>query len=42
VTVIGGEKTFTEEQLNDLRNHGSEVERIYGDGTTIATQLAER
>ncbi len=42
VTVIGGEKTFTEDQLNDLRNHGSEVERISGDGTTIATQLSER
>lgn len=42
VTVIGGEQSFSEEALAELRNHGCQVERITGDGTTIATQLAER
>ncbi len=42
VTVIGGEKNFPEEKLNELRALGIQVERISGDGTTIATQLAER
>jgi hypothetical protein len=42
VTVIGGEQSFSDEALADLRNHGCQVERIAGDGTTIATQLAER
>jgi len=42
VTVIGGEQNFSEENLNELRTFGCEVERISGDGTTIATQLSER
>ncbi len=42
VTVLGGESTFSEELLNNLRNSGCIVERISGDGTSIATQLAER
>ncbi len=42
VTVIGGEQTFPEASLEELRRTGSIVERISGDGTSIATQLAER
>jgi len=42
VTVIGGEQTFPEELLSQLRASGSIVERITGDGISIATQLAER
>ena len=42
VTVIGGDQTFPEEQLARLRAGGSIVERITGDGISIATQLAER
>jgi hypothetical protein len=42
VTVIGGDQTFPEEQLTRLRAGGSVVERITGDGISIATQLAER
>lgn len=42
VTVIGGDQTFPEEQLSRLRAGGSIVERITGDGISIATQLAER
>ncbi len=42
VTVVGNQQTFSEEELQQLRNMGCEVERISGDGTSIATQLAER
>ena len=42
VTVIGGEGAFTEDSLTQLRSHGCQVERISGDGTSIATQLSER
>ncbi len=42
VTVIGGEQSFPETALEELRRSGSVVERISGDGTSIATQLAER
>lgn len=42
VTVIGNSHSFSEEQLNHLRNNGCKVRRINGDGTSIATQLAER
>jgi hypothetical protein len=42
VTVIGNQQTFTEERLNEMRAAGCLVERISGDGTSIATQLAER
>lgn len=42
VTVIGGEKSFPESDLQLLRDSGCLVTRITGDGTTIASQLAER
>lgn len=42
ITVLGGEQVFPEEKLEQLRHAGSIVERIQGDGTSIATQLAER
>lgn len=42
VTVIGGDKTFTEEEINQLRSSGCVVDQITGDGTSIATQLQER
>lgn len=42
VTVIGGPQTFSDETLQFLRDHGCRVERISGDGTSIATILAER
>jgi hypothetical protein len=42
VTVIGGPQTFPEETLQYLRDNGCIVERISGDGTSIATTLAER
>jgi hypothetical protein len=42
VTVVGGEQSFSEEALTQLRNAGCQVDRISGDGTSIATQLAER
>lgn len=42
VTVIGDELAFTDEALNRLRQAGCRVERIQGDGTTIASLLAER
>jgi hypothetical protein len=42
VTVIGGPDLFAEDDLETLRINGSFVERIEGDGTSIATQLAER
>lgn len=42
VTVIGDEDVFPEKVINQLRSTGCQVERIQGDGTTIATILAER
>lgn len=42
VTVIGNPQSIPEEILEDIRQSGSIVERISGDGTSIATQLAER
>jgi hypothetical protein len=42
VIVIGGENDFAEDDLNQLRLQGCLVNRIQGDGTSIATQLAER
>ncbi|MHC1741281.1 MAG: hypothetical protein AB9897_09255 [Anaerolineaceae bacterium] len=42
VTVVGGEQSFSEETLALLRDAGCQVDRISGDGTSIATQLAER
>ena len=42
VTVIGNTQTFPETLLDQLRQVGCLVERISGDGTSVATQLAER
>ncbi len=42
VTVVGGPQSFSEESLDFLRESGCTVERISGDGTSIASQLAER
>lgn len=42
ITVVGGESSFSEEVLEQMRSKGSLVDRISGDGTSIATQLAER
>jgi hypothetical protein len=42
VTVIGNQNSYSDDDLNMLRNAGCIVERISGDGTSIATQLAER
>lgn len=42
VTVVGNSPIFSEERLNQLRQAGCWVEQIVGDGTSIATQLAER
>lgn len=40
VTVIGGQQSFPEETIEELRAAGCVVERITGDGTSIATKLA--
>jgi hypothetical protein len=40
VTIVGGEVTFTEESVERLRQAGCTVERVSGDGTSIATQMA--
>lgn len=42
VTVIGGQGSFPEDELERLRSTGCDVERISGDGTSIATQLASK
>ena len=42
VTVVGNTEQFPESALERLRNVGCRVERISGDGTSIATQLAEK
>jgi hypothetical protein len=42
VTVVGGTEQFPEEALDQLRAAGCLVERITGDGMSIATQLAEK
>jgi len=42
VTVLGSEDEFPEEILNQLRANGTWVERISGNGTDVATSLAER
>ncbi len=42
VTVVGDQEIFTEEALDKLRFNGAVVERISGDGTTIASVLAQR
>jgi hypothetical protein len=40
VTVIGGQQSFPETTVQQLRASGCFVERISGDGTQIASQLA--
>jgi hypothetical protein len=42
VTVVGDTDQFPEKALENLRSAGCRVERISGDGTSIATQLAEK
>ncbi len=42
VTVLGDAQAIPEEVLEKLRQAGSLVERITGDGTSIATQFLER
>ena len=42
VTVVGDDEQFPESALEQLRNAGCRVDRISGDGTSIATQLAEK
>jgi hypothetical protein len=42
VTLVGGTQAFPEELELRLRQAGCEVERIAGDGTSIASQLASR
>jgi hypothetical protein len=42
VLIIGGEQTFPISYVNELKAAGCSVERISGDGTEIATNLAER
>lgn len=42
VTIIGGPQSFPESILERLRESGCIVDRIAGDGTSIATQLSER
>ena len=42
VLLIGGEQTFPVSCVNELHAAGCSVERISGDGTEIATILAER
>jgi hypothetical protein len=42
VTVVGGPQSFPDESLQYLRDSGCTVDRISGDGTSIASQLAER
>jgi hypothetical protein len=42
VTIIGSNETFSDKIVNHLEQAGCSVERISGDGTSIATQLIER
>lgn len=42
VTVVGGEQSFPAQALDRLVSSGCRVERIAGDGTSIASQLATR
>jgi 16S rRNA U1498 N3-methylase RsmE len=41
VTVIGGEGCFAPVEIDRLRQAGCQVRQITGDGTIIATQLAD-
>ena len=40
VTIVGGAEAFPEEDVAELRAVGCSVERIHGDGTSIATTLS--
>jgi hypothetical protein len=40
VTVVGSEQIYAADEVQALRKQGCQVERIAGDGTEIATQLA--
>jgi hypothetical protein len=42
VTVVGNARQISEERICRLRQAGCQVERISGDGTSIATQIAGR
>lgn len=42
VTVVGAVQNFPEDTLNRLKQAGCKIEQIDGDGTQIATELAER
>jgi hypothetical protein len=42
VTVVGGAQHYPEDLLARLESAGCEIERIDGDGTKIASELAER
>ena len=42
VTVVGNAQSFPDALLEKFRTYGCEVERIDGDGTTIATELSSR
>jgi hypothetical protein len=42
VTILGSSQTFSEKVVNHLKQAGCSVERISGDGASIATQLIER
>ena len=39
VTVVGGDRSFPENSINQLKAAGCIIEQIRGDGTRIATQL---
>lgn len=39
VTIVGGDQTFPETLVAELRQAGCSVERVCGDGTEIASQL---
>ncbi len=41
VTVIGSEEEYSEDTLRQLRSKGCIVERISGDGTTLASKVAK-
>jgi len=40
VTIVGSEQVYAEDKVKTLSEQGCQVERITGDGTEIATQLA--
>jgi hypothetical protein len=42
VTIIGNHQSFSDEEIEKLILAGCRIRRIIGDGTSIATQLAER